>query len=169
MSLIFFRSNVLAQVVRCHHFSAVRHELSVAVSITDMSLLDDTLRDLKARRDELAPLVDEHARIDAAIRAMEGTGSTPQRRSKAAPKRRARKPSASNGRGRPAGALRVAIYDAFSGDEALATDQLREAVEAKGVTATTANLHQSLGRMVSKGELSKVGRGRYKRGDTRPA
>jgi hypothetical protein len=92
---------------------------------------------------------------------------TPRRvRKAAAPARRSnprnsapRKPS-----GRPPGALRSTLLETFEQTEGeLNTDALRKVLDARGVTASTDNLHQQLRRLVTAGLLERSGRGRYRR------
>ncbi|MEA2168165.1 MAG: hypothetical protein QOF76_1465 [Solirubrobacteraceae bacterium] len=85
--------------------------------------------------------------------------ATPAKRSRAT-----RRPGTSPGRGRPPGALRNALLDAFSDPTATKhVEELRDHVEGNGLTITTDNLHQHLRRLVLAGELERAGRGVYKR------
>ncbi len=86
----------------------------------------------------------------------------------ARPRRRARSPASGRstgaGRGRPPGALRTAILDAFSsGDHDVSTDDIRGHLQARKVKANADNLHQHLRRLVQAGELDRTGRGVYRR------
>lgn len=69
----------------------------------------------------------------------------------------------SQGRGRPPGALRTAILDAFSGGASMSTEELRHHLDAHKVQAKPDNLHQQLRRLVKAGELDRIGRGMYRR------
>lgn len=90
-------------------------------------------------------------------------------RTKPAAKPRARRRAATakpsrTGRGRPVSALRSTLLGAFSSDDQeLSTDDLRQHLQTEGITTTVDNLHQHLGRLVKAGELTRPGRGRYRR------
>jgi hypothetical protein len=81
------------------------------------------------------------------------------------PKRRpTRSASRSGAPGRPPGALRSAIVDAFADDRAqLTIDDIRTHLERAKLRASTDNLHQHLRRLVKAGELERSGRGLYRR------
>jgi hypothetical protein len=63
------------------------------------------------------------------------------------------------------GGVRQAILDSFGPERnaELTISDVTAAVEARGVTTTTNNLHQQLRRLVQAGELDRAGRGRYRR------
>jgi hypothetical protein len=63
------------------------------------------------------------------------------------------------------GGVRQAILDSFGSqtDAELTISDVSAAVEARGVTTTTNNLHQQLRRLVQAGDLDRAGRGRYRR------
>lgn len=86
--------------------------------------------------------------------------ATPVRRSRAS----RRGGTVSPGRGRPPGALRNALLDAFADPvTTMHVEELRDHVEGNGLSITTDNLHQHLRRLVLAGELERAGRGVYKR------
>ena len=136
-------------------------------------LLDRIRQEISTRLTELRPLVDEHARLDAAMHAL---GEAPKRAAVASPtssprqpKARAQKPPAVKPRKRaPKGANREAV--------------LRAARERPGATAAELaavskvdrnTLNVLLSRLVKAGELQKralpTGRAGYALGDARPA
>jgi hypothetical protein len=76
----------------------------------------------------------------------------------------ARRVGGTGARGRPPGALRNALLDAFEDPKTtLDVEGLRDHVERNGLSITTDNLHQHLRRLVLAGELERAGRGVYKR------
>lgn len=83
--------------------------------------------------------------------------------------RRSASKSRTQSRGRPPGALRTAILDAFGAEDAsLSTDDLRGHLRAREVEAKPDNLHQQLRRLVQAGELDRTGRGTYRRAAGKP-
>jgi hypothetical protein len=73
------------------------------------------------------------------------------------------------GRGRPVGALRRAILEEFAdADARLTLDDLRDRLAKRDVKSSDDNLHQQLRRLVTAGELSRVGRGVYAPGTAGP-
>jgi len=66
--------------------------------------------------------------------------------------------------GRPPGQLRTTLLDHFGapGTER-GTTEIQQLLDEHKVKATPANLHQQLRRLVDAGELTRSGRGRYKR------
>src|SRR3954469_989635 len=67
--------------------------------------LDEKRKEIKARLDELKPLVDEYHRLDAALGALEGVGTGSARASSPAPARGRRRSatSSTNGAGKGSG------------------------------------------------------------------
>lgn len=109
--------------------------------------------------------------VEVVIRGMSVEAATPaergsKRTAKSAarkPKARARAKRASSGRGRPQGALRGAILEAFkSPEDDLSTGELREHLQRRQMEASDDNLHQHLRRLVQAEELKRSGRGRYR-------
>jgi hypothetical protein len=98
--------------------------------------------------------------IDVVISAL--TVESGSRRGPAKP--RARRAPRKGARGRPPGALRGAIVDAFSEDGTQRTiDEVRAYLDRVNLQASTDNLHQHLRRLVQAGELERSGRGLYRR------
>lgn len=100
------------------------------------------------------------------------SGASARQPAKRSARRRSRSPSGGKKRGvgRPRGRLRTALLDAFEAPgQERDTDALRAAVGAAGIRATNANLHQHLSRLVQSGELSRAGRGIYRRERTAEA
>jgi hypothetical protein len=90
---------------------------------------------------------------------------TPARRPGPAqrPKKRAAKPTGRRGGGRPVGPVRLALLAAIEADRRDQTvEQLRERLEAQGVAASIANVHQQLRRLVQGGQVVRAGRGVYR-------
>ena len=134
-------------------------------------LLDRIRQEISARLTELRPLVDEHARLDAAMHAL---GEAPKRAAVASPKSsprqpkvRAQKTPAVKPRKRaPKGANREAVLRAARGRPGATAAEL---AEASKVDRNTLNV--LLSRLVKAGELQTralpTGRAGYALGDAR--
>lgn len=107
--------------------------------------------------------------VDVTIRnlSLEATSGPAERKRSSGVRKPAAKPRPRNTtgtRGRPPGAVRASILNAFgdSGAE-LDTGALRAALADDGVKTSAGNLHQQLRRLVLGGELERSGRGLYRR------
>jgi hypothetical protein len=94
----------------------------------------------------------------------QGAGSGPSRRAPSRRAARARTPPSSHAAsGRPSGATRAALLDAFANGDELSIGAIRSSLEAQGIETSDDNLHQHLRRLVVGGELQRAGRGLYVR------
>ncbi len=141
-------------------------------------LTDEARRSIDGTLERLAhaqgPFRVHRVEVDVVIRHLSVEGAqradgapARSRRATAARSRPGRRPASakrSGTRGRPPGALRTALLEAFeSGESELTTDALREHLDARGVKTNADNLHQHLRRLVQAGELQRTRRGVYRR------
>lgn len=71
-------------------------------------------------------------------------------------------PRSPRGKREGRGKVRPALLAAFAAHAELDTDELRAELASSGIETSEANMHQQLRRLVQSGELSRVGRGRYR-------
>ena len=115
--------------------------------------LDEKRKEIQARLKELRPLVDEYHRLEAAEAALSGVETKPA----AAPARRRRSPSSSNGRrGRPRGSgTRAAQALQLVGERPGIT--IPELADAMGIKQNY--LYRVMPGLADEGKVTKSGRG----------
>ena len=113
--------------------------------------LDEKVKELEARLNELRPMVDEYNRLEAALAAFTGTTTT-----KAAPTRRRRSASSNGRRGRPRGSgTRAAQALALVGEKPGIT--IPELADAMGIKQNY--LYRVMPGLAEEGKVTKSGRG----------
>jgi hypothetical protein len=147
-------------------FEAFRRSLQEMLSAEARRSVDLTLASIGS---EGGPFKIEGVEVDVVIRdlrlATAGAASDPTGRRSARGRGAARPGKASADRRRgPRGNVRAALLAAFTDpDVQLDTSTLRKTLEDTGIAASTANVHQQLSRLVQSGELTREGRGVYRR------
>lgn len=147
-------------------FEAFRRSLQEMLSAEARKSVDLTLASIGH---EGGPFRIEGVEVDVVIRDLR-LASAGEAAAAPSVRRAPRKPAASRGkkavgqRRGPRGNVRAALLAAFpDSDVQLDTGTLRKTLEERGIAASTANVHQQLSRLVHSGELTREGRGVYRR------
>jgi CRP-like cAMP-binding protein len=118
--------------------------------------LEEKRKEIRARLDELKPMVDEYQRLEAAERALAGVGAKPARTASATSTRRTRGTGASGRRGRPKGSGTRAIQ-ALELVRARPGITIPELAETMGIKQNY--LYRVMPDLAKSGEVVKSGRG----------